>query len=1382
MLSQIKNRNTTVRLFVAKKSSAVARGRLIMSPAAHRSASRVVSFAAALFAVAVVPLLAGPANVTLVPAISTITGNGAPGVPGASPTLASSSQDEGPIAITTDAAGNIYFADGEFNTVWKITRATGIMAIFAGIPGPSGQTGDGGPATLAKFRGPEGLKFDSLGNLYIIDTGNSTVRKVDTNGIITTVVGIPHSNGQTGDGGLATSAKLGGPSYLAFDGANNLYIADLVNNAIRRVDATTHIITTVAGDPTSARASGQTGDGGPATSALLNSPNGICVDRAGNLYIADRGNNVIRRVDAVTQNITTVAGDPTSARASGSTGDGGPATSALLNFPWSVEVDHNGNLFISDFLNNVVREVTINGHINTIAGTIGSAGFSGDGGAATSAHLSNPTDVAIDALGNVFITDLIGATVRAVNLQSSFPATAVGSTSASQNLILHVADTLTITGITVPASQGGVAEYAVGSLGGTGCSVGSPIVDGGSGTNCILPVTFQPSYPGLRSVPLVVTAVLPDPAPLIFTLGITGLGLGPQIGFTPALITTVAGNGTSGFSGDTGPATSAELSSPLGVVADFQGNLYISDSGNDVIRRVDGTTQHISTFAGTQGESGYGGDQGAATSAELTLPSGLALDSASNLYISDKGNSIIRKVATGSGIITTVAGTPQDAGFSGDGGLATNALLKNPVDQALDTAGNLYIADSFFNIIREVNASTRFIATDVGVEGSGGHSGDGGFAINALMSDPLAVVIDAAGNLYISDEVNSVIRKVTAGGGIITDLAGVAGAGAYGGDGGAATSAHLNGSEGLAVDAAGNLYITDSGNNLVRKVSAFTGDITTIAGTTVNVPDNVGYSGDNGAATAALLHHPMYPSIDSAGNLYVTDSSNNVIRKIAGVAPLSFGSVGIGASSSQQDVTITNNGTTALRLTGLTLPTDFNLSGADTTCTSTTSLAPAQSCVLGVVFAPTVIGALNETLTVVDNLGSQAITLGGTGVAGPTTTVLTAAPNPAISGHSVTLTATISPVPTGSPLGSVFFCENGTSEPTVAQFMPNARSAKPGSPPIITPEEAAPCGSGTLLGTVNVNSSGMAVLSIGSLPVGAHSITAVYSGNAALLASRSSAVIETVSAGATTTSTTTTLTASPNPAPAGQTVTLTATISPAPTGSSLGTVSFFRGATLLGTATVNSSGVATFTIASLPDGADAITAVYSGNTAFAASTSSAVTETITAAYAVTAPVTSFAAAQGSSVVVNVTVPPLGGSFNNVVTMSATGLPPGATATFNPPTVTPGATGAPTALTIQLLSASTAASRPADQQHKIPFAPFSTAVALGCIALGYRYSTRRIIKSALIFASFFLVATFLSACNGGLASKPGTLPGNYVITITGTSGALHRSTTITLTIQ
>jgi trimeric autotransporter adhesin len=276
-------------------------------------------------------------------------------------------------------------------------------------------------------------------------------------------------------------------------------------------------------------------------------------------------------------------------------------------------------------------------------------------------------------------------------------------------------------------------------------------------------------------------------------------------------ISTVAGNGIAAHSADGGAATMASLNSLNGVAVDAAGNLYIADYGR--IRKVDGSGT-ISTVAGN-GSLGYSGDGGPATAASLSLPSGLAFDAAGNLYIADRTNNRIRKVDT-SGTISTVAGNGI-AGFSGDGGAATAASLWNPWDVFVDAAGNLYIADGNNQRIRKVDTA-GMIST---VAGTGGaiYSGDGGPATAAGLSNPHSVIVDGAGNLYIVDRSNYRIRKVD-GSGIITTVVG-SGTQSFSGDGGAATAAGLNNPFGAALDSDGNLYITDGGHNRVRKVRSF---------------------------------------------------------------------------------------------------------------------------------------------------------------------------------------------------------------------------------------------------------------------------------------------------------------------------------------------------------------------------------------------------------------------------------------------------------------------------------------------------------------------------------------------------------------------------------
>jgi hypothetical protein len=319
----------------------------------------------------------------------------------------------------------------------------------------------------------------------------------------------------------------------------------------------------------------------------------------------------------------------------------------------------------------------------------------------------------------------------------------------------------------------------------------------------------------------------------------------------------------------------------------------------------------------------------------------------------------------------------------------------------------------------------------------------------------------------------------------------------------------------------------------------------------------------------------------------------------------------------------------------------------------------------------------------------------------------------------------------------------------------------------------------TLLGTTNVNSSGTATLPITSLAAGAHSLTAVYSGNTAFAGSTSSVLTETIT---TLTGSTTTLVGAPNPAPVGASVTLTATVSPMPTGSSLGTVSFYNGATLLGSGTLNSSGVAIFSTTSLPAGSDSLTAVYSGNLLFAASTSEALSETVNTAYTVTAPPAPVSVAQGGSVQVDVTVPPVGGAFNSPVTMSATGLPPGATASFNPLMVTPGSAGAPTVMTIQLAPLAAAVLPEADSPYRPwPLPSSALAILLCSIGLrGKRFSARA--RRALVLAPLAVSLFALFGCGGGWRGPSTTPPGSFVVTITGTSGTLTASTTVTVVVQ
>jgi sugar lactone lactonase YvrE len=361
----------------------------------------------------------------------------------------------------------------------------------------------------------------------------------------------------------------------------------------------------------------------------------------------------------------------------------------------------------------------------------------------------------------------------------------------------------------------------------------------------------------------------------------------------PGTITTVAGNGMVGFSGDGGPAMSARFDCPVQTAVERNGNLLISDWGNHRIRRLDVRTGIITTVAGNGAisESFYGtfsGDGGPATSAGLNCPGGIAIDNNGNIFIAETYNHRIRRVDARTGIITTVAGNGTIHLGGGDGGPATEALLHRPEGVEVDGGGNIFIAELGQNRIRRVDARTGIITTVAGAGGNGGvplrgdFSDLGGPAMNARLCFPISVALDRNGNLFIADCGNGRILRVNANTGIITNIAGN-GDTEFSGDGKAATRAGIYGPGGLAVDANGNVYFADKAAHRIRRVSAHTGIITTVVGSgpsTTGLSGN--FSGDGGPATRARLNYPNEPTFDASGNMYITDIANQRIRKVNG--------------------------------------------------------------------------------------------------------------------------------------------------------------------------------------------------------------------------------------------------------------------------------------------------------------------------------------------------------------------------------------------------------------------------------------------------------------------------------------------------------------------
>ena len=650
-----------------------------------------------------------------------------------------------PGKIAVDSKGAVYVADTDNHLIRKIVA--GQITAVAGTGNP-GFSGDGGAATSAQLDYPGGVAVDGAGNVYIYDINNNAIRKVDTGGIIHTIAGAPPSSGSTGDGGPATQAKLNLASggNVAVDSAGNVYISDTSNSVIRKVTVSTGIISTYAGV---IGKYGSTGDGGAATAANLSFPGGLALDAQGNLYIADSSNQTVRMVSAKDGTISTFAGIPGQF---GHTGNGGPPAAAKLNFPLDVTVDSQGNVYIADADNDDIREVTAGSAptINLIAGST-AFGYGGDGGSPTSALFANPQGVAVDSSGIVYISDTFNSRIR------------------------------DISGGTVGEFAG--ADHAQG--------------DGGKASNALL---YFPQYFAWDAAGnMYIADTLNNRIRKVTTAGI---------------ISTIAGTGSYITSGDGGPAISAGVGQPQAVAVDSSGNVYIA-TGNQI--RMVGSDGKISTVVNTSGQGGFIGDGESAAAAELNTPQGLAVDSSGNLYIADASNNRIRKVS--GGIISTIAGSGSttNGSFGGDGGPATSANLNFPADIAFDSAGNLLIADENNDCIRLVNAKTGNIQTIAGTGTKSGYSGDLGPATSALLSFPDGVAVDHAGNIYISDGNNAVVRIVD-GLGVISTIAGNSTFG-FSGDGGPATAAELNFPYGIGADARGNVWFADTNNQRIRELT-----------------------------------------------------------------------------------------------------------------------------------------------------------------------------------------------------------------------------------------------------------------------------------------------------------------------------------------------------------------------------------------------------------------------------------------------------------------------------------------------------------------------------------------------------------------------------------
>ena len=595
---------------------------------------------------------------------------------------------------------------------------------FAGSPGGFGDADGAGSA--ARFTGPHGVAVDNSGTVYVADTGNYTIRKVTSAGLVTRLAGSTGSKGSVD--GTGSEALFNGPKGVAVDGSANVYVADTDNNTIRKITSD-GVVSTLAG---TAGSSGSTD--GIGSAALFNGPEGVAVDGSGNVYVADSGNHTIRKITSEGV-VSTLAG---AAKSRGRVD--GTGSAARFNFPGGVAVGANGNVYVSDYANYSIRKITSDGVVSTLAGTGSYGSADGTGSAAG----FDPTGVAVDAIGNVYVADYANSTIR-------------------------------------------------------------KITDAG-------------------------------------------------------VVTTLAGTARSNGSVD-GIGSAARFYYPQGVAVDGSGNVYVADTFNSTIRQI-ASGGMVSTLAGVAGS--YGSADGTGSAAQFDLPRGVAVDGSGNIYVADYSNFTIRKI-TKAGVVSTLAGTTGISGSADGAGSA--ARFSSPYGVAVDGGGNVFVADTGNCTIRKIT-SDGVVSTLAGTTGISGSADGAGSA--ARFSAPYGVAVDGGGNVFVADTGNCTIRKITSDG-VVSTLAGLAGS--YGSADGAGSAARFSSPYGVAVDGGGNVFVADTGNCTIRKITS-DGVVSTLAGLAGS------YGSADGAGSAARFYYPYGVAVDDRGNVYVADTKNDTIRRM----------------------------------------------------------------------------------------------------------------------------------------------------------------------------------------------------------------------------------------------------------------------------------------------------------------------------------------------------------------------------------------------------------------------------------------------------------------------------------------------------------------------
>jgi hypothetical protein len=761
-----------------------------------------------------------------------------------------------PSGIAFDGNNHLYVADMQNNRIRKISVSSGEVSTLAGNGSYALADGSG---TSASFKFPSGVAVDGSGNVYVGDNYNNRIRMVTPAGVVSTLAGSFSGNAD----GSITVARFRRPTGITMDGSGNIYVADEDNHRIRKISSGS-LVTTIAGSSSGF-------SDGTGTAAKFDAPTGVGVDVNGNIYVADFHNTRIRKITPANV-VTTIAGSGSSTSANG------VGTAASINKPYGVVVDASGNLFVSDFMGHRIRMISsyridpalpaglfFDARTGTISGTPTSA----QAERLYTIHAQNSAGSTTTTI-TLAIASSPTVTTTAANNVTAATATLNGTVNANGGATSSLTIKYSTSQATIDAGNGNIATVTPTSVSGnTVTAVSANITGLSSGTTyyCRVSATNATGTSNGTTLSFTTAAAAPSisysGSPITLTVGTAMTSLAPvNVGGDPEpmQVSTLAGGSSTGAFAD-GTGTAARFNLPSGVATDVSGNVYVADQNNHRIRMIT-SAGVVTTLAGGGSVGSYA--DGTGTSARFLRPIGVTLDVSGNVYVADEGNHRIRKITSG-GVVTTLAGGGSEGSYAD--GTGANARFLSPVGVALDVSGNVYVTDYYNHRIRKITSAGEVIT----LAGNSSPTYADGIGTAASFKYPFGVAVDGSGIIYVAD-INHRIRKITSGG-VVTTLAGGGSAGSYAD--GTGSDARFWNPAGIALDVSGNVYVTDQINHRIRKVTS-AGVVSTLAGGV-----SAGSRFADGTGTGARFSFPIGITVDGTGNLYVADQANHRIRKIS---------------------------------------------------------------------------------------------------------------------------------------------------------------------------------------------------------------------------------------------------------------------------------------------------------------------------------------------------------------------------------------------------------------------------------------------------------------------------------------------------------------------